>query len=248
MTAPIQLAMGWDPREEDAFEVAADSAHAFGDVIHGMEIRLSDMLKYGYTSRSLVHNNPHNLWDVPSAAPCATEFAISRFLTGMVALRAGCRGWVIFTDCDVVWLASPSELLALADPKYAIMCVQHDNATDDYASSNVPKMDGQLQTFYARKNWSSVMLWNLDHPGNLRLTDHMLEWMPGRDLHRFCWLKDEELGALPAEWNWLVGPQPMPTCPKLAHFTLGGPWLPGWRGQEHDDIWLAAREAFRARR
>jgi hypothetical protein len=29
-------------------------------------------------------------------------------------------------------------------------------------------MDGQAQTRYARKNWSSVMVFNCDHPANER--------------------------------------------------------------------------------
>lgn len=236
--------MGWDPREEEAFAVAHHSACNRGDVIHGREMRLADLLAQGVTRRELVRNGKHRLWDIPSAAPCATEFAISRFLVPKLA--QGFHQWAIFTDCDVVWLAPPSELLALADPRFALMCVQHDLSTDDYASVNIPKMDGQLQTIYARKNWSSVMLWNLEHPAHRRLTDYMLETMPGRDLHRFCWLEESEIGALPPEWNWLVGVQPVPDAPKLAHFTLGGPWLPGWERREHDDIWLAARAALRA--
>ena len=34
----------------------------------------------------------------------------------------------------------------------------------------------------ARKNWSSLVLWNMDHPGTKRLTLDMVNELPGRDL------------------------------------------------------------------
>ena len=58
---------------------------------------------------------------------------------------------------------------------------------------------------------------------------------------------DMLLGRLEPEWNWLVGVQPKPARPKIAHYTLGGPWLPAWEHREHDDIWLAAAQNLRAR-
>jgi hypothetical protein len=89
-----------------------------------------------------------------------------------------------------------------------------------------------------------VMLWNCDHPANQRLTLQDVNERPGRDLHRFYWLNDSEIGALPPEWNWLVGVQPKPAAPQIAHFTLGGPFTPGWKGAEHDEIWAEAEYAY----
>ncbi len=43
---------------------------------------------------------------------------------------------------------------------------------------------------YPRKLWSSVMLWNCEHPANRRLNLQMLNQWPGRDLHAFRWLAD----------------------------------------------------------
>ena len=63
---------------------------------------------------------------------------------------------------------------------------------------------------------------------------------PGRDLHAFYWLHDDEIGEIPMEWNWLVGVQPEPLNPCIAHFTLGGPWIEGREPQRHDDLWLEA--------
>jgi hypothetical protein len=85
-----------------------------------------------------------------------------------------------------------------------------------------------------------VMLWNCDHPANQRLSLQDVNERPGRDLHRFYWLNDDEIGSLPREWNWLVNVTEKPKNPCIAHFTLGGPFTPGWLKADHDLIWLQA--------
>jgi hypothetical protein len=127
-----------------------------------------------------------------------------------------------------------SHLFELADDRYAVMCVQH-----DHRPQATSKMDGQIQTSYARKNWSSVMLFNVEHPGNARLTVEMINRLPGRDLHRFCWLRDDEIGALPPEWNFLAGNGQAMANPALVHFTNGLPDVPGCEAQPFADDWRA---------
>jgi hypothetical protein len=168
------------------------------------------------------------LYDLISNAPCSTDFAISRFLVPILHQS----GWALFADSDVVFLRDVRELFDLADPAKAVMVVQHENGHEPGS-----KMDGQAQVLYARKNWSSVMLFNCDHPANERLTLHEVNARPGRWLHRFGWLADSEIGALPAEWNWLVGVQPRPRAPAIAHYTLGTPEL---GGTEEVDLWWRA--------
>ncbi len=67
------------------------------------------------------------------------------------------------------------------------------------------------------------MLINADHPANKRLTLDMVNTLPGRDLHRFCWLEDEDIGGLPVAWNYLVGERMPKVKPKLLHYTNGTP-------------------------
>jgi hypothetical protein len=45
---------------------------------------------------------------------------------------------------------------------------------------------------------------------------------PPAFLHRLQWLKDEDIGELPQDWNHLVGEHP-PASPSLYHYTLGIP-------------------------
>lgn len=252
---PLKVYIGWDPREVDAYEVAVRSIqrHA-GQAVQITPLMLKQLELHGLMRRPLrriprgrgmivregrierrVITGAQSLqmWDEISDAPMSTEFANSRFLTPLLAQT----GWAAFLDCDVVAMGDIAEVFEHADPDKAVMCVQHGKLEETGT-----KMDGQIQTAYKRKNWSSVMLFNCDHPKNRGLTLDLINGKPGRDLHRFCWLDDEDIGALPGEWNWLVNVQPRPASPKLAHFTLGGPWLPGWERQPHDDIWLGASQ------
>ena len=98
-------------------------------------------------------------------------------------------------------------------------------------------LDGQAQTQYERKNWSSVMVFNVDHPANAQLTPAMVNALPGRDLHRFCWLEDDQIGELAPEWNFLVGHTDPSVEPKIVHFTEGGPWMSGYENVAYADEW-----------
>lgn len=168
----------------------------------------------------------------------ATEFSFTRFLT---PLLNGYDGWALFIDCDMLFLESPDKLFELADDKYAIMCVKH-----NYNPKSTTKMDGKVQHLYPRKNWSSVMLFNCAHPSNKKLTQDVVNSATGSFLHQMQWLKDEEIGELPKEWNWLVGwyKEPEDGTPKLLHYTEGGPWFKGYEVCEYAGEWNAELSAL----
>lgn len=160
-----------------------------------------------------------------------TEFSITRFLTPWLG---GYRGWALFMDNDMVVLDDISKLFALADDRYAVMCVKH-----DYTPTSTIKLDSKPQTVYPRKNWSSVMLWNLDHPKNRCLTPDLVNEATGLYLHRFMWLDDDDIGELPVEWNWLVDwhAEVFEPMPKLLHFTEGGPYFRRSQNCGYADVW-----------
>ena len=220
----LRVYIGHELREQAAYDVAAETARSFGCEaipLYEERLRYNGILTRPKDTRG-------QMWDINSAAPQSTSFAIARFAVPMLAHS----GWALFVDCDVVFMRDPHELLKLADPRYAVMVVKHSHYPDEHV-----KMDNQQQTRYARKNWSSVALWNCDHLSNRRLNLQMLNQWPGRDLHGFYWLDDSEIGELPPEWNWLVDVQDKPVDPAIAHFTLGTPDMPGHEGSQHADIW-----------
>jgi hypothetical protein len=118
------------------------------------------------------------------------------------------------------------------DKSKAVYCVHHRH--DPIAAV---KMDGQAQTKYARKNWTSFIIFQCDHPANRRLTLDMINNLPGRDLHRLCWLEDNEIGELPPTWNWLAGHSDPSINPMVVHHTDGVPDMPGYENAPFAEEW-----------
>lgn len=228
---PLSVWIGFDEPHPEAFFVARESLRqrmGVGPRINGLV--LDDLRARGLYTRPTTRRMGR-LFDEISQHEMSTEFAISRFLVPLLARS----GWALFSDCDVLYRANPMQLfeqLEFAGSDKALFCVQH-----DHVPSSAVKMDDQKQAAYPRKNWSSVMLFNCDHPANRRLDLAMVNSLPGRDLHRFCWLQDSEIGALDPAWNFLVNESPPLANPKLVHFTLGGPWLEGFRNVPFADEW-----------
>lgn len=231
--------IGFDHREAQAFAVCRNSINRrLAQPIRTRGLVLSDLERVGAYQRPWEVRANGQLWDVISDAPMSTEFAITRFLTPILAKT----GWAVFMDCDVMARVSLARLFEKLDPRFALMCVKH-----DHRPTELVKMEGQAQTKYARKNWSSVMAFNCDHPANKALTHELVNKVPGRDLHRFCWLEDDLIGALDPEWNYLVGITKLDHEPKLVHFTLGVPFMAGYENCEYSDeyrreleLWAAA--------
>jgi hypothetical protein len=229
----MKVWLGFDPREADAYMVARHSVwkHS-GWQAHGLVLsELQDMGLYKRPVEYRVTSDGRRvMFDTLSDAAMSTQHANARFLVPYLAKE----GWAMFADCDILVRAPLYDLIEQLDPAKAVMCVQH-----DYTPAETVKMDGQTQASYGRKNWSSVMVFNCDHPANKRLTLEEVNTRAGRDLHRFCWLQDDEIGALGPEWNYLVGVSPK-VEPKIAHFTLGLPSMPGYENCEYADEWRNA--------
>jgi hypothetical protein len=226
----MKVYIGYDERERAAYEVACRTLWETSRIV-AQPIDAVKCAAQGLLTRTSDHRGGQD-YDLVSNAPKSTRFAVSRFLAPILCQS----GPALFCDCDVVFLSDVRDmLLHLRNEDHAVWVVKHNHRPTEQW-----KMVNQVQTAYPRKNWSSVMLFDCDHPANHRLTLWDVNHRPGRDLHAFYWLHDEEIGALDPAWNWLVGVQPKPAAPKIAHFTLGGPWLPGWKSAEHDDIWQEA--------
>lgn len=220
--------IGFDPREADAYLVTKTSIqkHLTQPVpIHA--IQLGAMRDQGFYERP-TEIREGRLWDVISGAPMSTEFAISRFLTPLLAKD----GLALFMDCDMLVRTNLVRLFDSIDRTKAVTCVKH-----HHVPKNLGKMDGQVQTFYKRKNWSSFMVFNCDHEANKRLNVEIINSVPGRDLHSFCWLNDDEIGELDASWNWLVGYSDTDIEPKVVHFTEGVPTMEGHEHDAYADEW-----------
>jgi hypothetical protein len=237
---PYAIYIGYDPSEDAAFAVARDSCRHLAILpipINGLF--LEDLIKlWGIYSREIQYRptaaDKPIMWDVPSDAPMSTQHANARFFVPYIS--GG--GWAMFTEGDVLFQADVTALFPTLDPNKAVYCVKH-----VHAPMNASKMDGQVQTSYSRKNWSSVMIFNCDHRANMPLYDlDFLNTTPGRDLHRFCWLQDDQIGELDQSWNYLVGHTDKSVDPKIIHWTDGVPNMPGFENAEYADMWRNWRD------
>lgn len=233
----VSIWIGFDPRESAEFAVARESVerHALKNwPIRGLV--LSRLREAGLYTRPMEIKqgvDGPEMWDVISGARQSTEHANSRFLVPHLAKE----GWAMFMDGDTMVCENLPPLFASLDYGKALYCVHH-----NYEPKNATKMDGQVQQSYGRKNWSSVLLFNCDHPANEKLTLEMVNTVPGRDLHRFCWLDDNHIGELNPKWNFLVGETSPDVVPSLIHWTNGTPAMKGYENVPFADDWRRARD------
>lgn len=235
--------IGWDPRETVAWQVAqASLLRNCGGHVLVHKLALQELRDRGLYRRPTTVREDGRLIDEVSRTAdydgsMSTEHACARFFLPYLLRHFVDASWVMFMDGDVLLRGDVCEaFMHCQDQSKALWCVQH-----QHKPARNTKMDGCVQTSYRRKNWSSVMILNMAHPAHRRLTLENLNTLPGRDLHAFYWLFDEEIGRLPHRWNYLVGyNKPIGgDSPKLVHFTEGLPNMPGYEACEYADEWWA---------
>ena len=220
--------VGYDSREDIAWQVCRHSmARHAGPDVTAHPLRQATLRELGLYTRPIDKN-------------ASTEFSLTRFLTPYLAAR---DGFSMFIDCDVLFTADVSGILAGLDPTKAIHVVKH-----DYSPANMVKMDGKTQHIYPRKNWSSMIVFNGAHPDVRALTPDVVNQAEPAFLHRFSWVKDEaHIGEVNLTWNFLEGEYPAPAePPKAIHFTNGGPWFEQWQNVAYGDLWRAERALYAA--
>jgi hypothetical protein len=167
----------------------------------------------------------------------STEFSFSRFLTPYLS---GFEGWSLFIDNDMVFLDDIANLWALRDERFAVQVVKH-----QHEPAEGTKFLGEKQTSYAKKNWSSVMLFN--NAKCRALTPEFVSSASGLQLHQFKWLgSDEEIGEIPHRWNHLVDYDPLLPVSEVSnlHYTSGGPYFEAFQDCDFAEAWTDARDSM----
>lgn len=231
----FEVFIGYDPRERDAWKVACASLQNKASrpvavrPIWRQQLELLGLYTRPHERRCGV------LWDVISGTPCSTEFSVARFGVPLLAQAHA----ALFVDVDFLFRGDVWELAEAFDPKYAAQVVKH-----LHKPAETEKMDGQVQRVYARKNWSSCVLWNTRHEANRLGAQERLNTWHRDALHGFHWLDPHEIGDLPDgdRWNWLEGHSTTPD-PKAVHYTRGTPDMKGYGGSAYAAEWFTYRDA-----
>lgn len=217
----IPLFVGYDPREAVAY-------HTFCQSVISRSSKPVACVPLSLTNLKQAYREEHT--------DGSNQFIYSRFL---VPYLMDYRGWALFADGDMVCLDDIARLWALRDERCSVMVVKH-----EYKTKYPIKYLGARNEDYPRKNWSSVVLWNCGSSWNRVLTPEAVRSSSGRFLHRFDWLPDNQIGALPATWNHLVGEEDEPVgVPSLLHYTVGTPCFNEYADFPMATFWHSEKDA-----
>jgi lipopolysaccharide biosynthesis glycosyltransferase len=235
----LTVFIGWDGREKVAYEVLKHSIEKHTTAkVRIIPLYHKELRRQGFFCRPWqIEAKTGNYRDLIDGKPFSTEFSHTRFL---IPELMGYKGWALFMDCDMIFnRCDIRDIFALKKDRYAAMCVKHKQNIQEKE-----KMDGSPQTTYFRKNWSSFVLINCGHESNRKLTKNVVNTADGSWLHQFSWLKEEEIGSLPDEYNWIEGTSRSNQHPKVIHYTLGGPWFAGYQDVAFTEDWWRYYESF----
>jgi len=236
----IHVFIGYDPREDAAAQVCKYSLQKHATVpvkVHMLHLKKLE--------------DDGILWR-PREKNASTQFTYSRFL---VPSLMNFQGTAVFCDCDFLWIDDVAKLVAEAKPHKGVYVVPHERY--GYKPKTNTKMDGKAQTFYPKKNWSSMMVFNCGHPRvRTNLTRKHVNQESMQYLHRLEWVNKKDIGYLTPEWNWLSGYyEEIDMRPKAIHYTDGGPWfddkdipeemgIDSWREVDYGELWLEYKKEW----
>ncbi len=226
MNNKLKIFIGWDSREAVAFDVCKYSIESRATIpVEIIKLDRRELIESGIYTRE---NDPL----------ASTEFTYSRFF---VPFLSNFSGQAVFCDCDFLWLCDAKEVLYQFDERYAVQVVQH-----DYWPTEQSKMDGKIQTNYPKKNWSSMILWNNEHPKNMTLVPQFLNQASGSTLHQFKWLKEKHIGNLPVKYNFLEdwNNRFEHGDPAIIHFTRGNVYFKDFQDVDYGEVWKREFESM----
>jgi hypothetical protein len=165
-------------------------------------------------------------------------FTASRFL---IPYLMGFSGRAMFVDgADMLMRGDVAELAKMHDDRFAVQVVQHAYTTRHPRKYLGTSMEAPNRD-YPRKNWASVMLINCAHPAWAWATYGAVREASMGRLLQFEWLDEEDIGALPSEWNRLVDEGQRVSGAKLLHWTAGIPAFPAYADAPGAAFWHAER-------
>ena len=213
MNDVVDIVVGFDQREAVAYHVFTQSVIEKSSIpVRFLPLNIN--LLSNYEEKHLDGSN---------------DFIYSRFLVPHIM---SFQGWAIYADGDMICLEDIKKLWDLRDSKFAVQVIKH-----DYKTKISNKYWGNKNENYPRKNWSSLILWNCEHASHKILTPEFIQKQTGAFLHRFNWIKDNEIGEISKKWNWLAMEYEEKKDINLIHYTIGTPCFKEYQNTSLSSYW-----------
>lgn len=161
------------------------------------------------------------------------------FTTARLLVPALCDfvGQAVFVDgSDMLCRADIAQIVKDADPFLPISVVKHDYHTRNPRKYRGSRMEADNED-YGRKGWIAVAVMNCWHMTWRKLSPDRVSDSEMLDLLQLKMFRDEQIGELPAEWNWKPDEQGWNPQAKIVHFTAGIPAFPAHAEVAHSDEW-----------
>ena len=245
----IHVFIGYDPTQDLAWDVCARSIKTTSSsFVNIIKLDALELRRKGLFDRTWQVEGDSGRWlDLKDGRPFSTTFAHSRFIVPEYARYLGIRGddVAIFVDSDFVFLDDIHKILADC-PKwrdFPVSVVKH-----NYTSTHKEKMVHAPQTNYPMKLWSSLMMFNLQHPKTY-IKRSQVNCEDGSWLHSFSWLSPSEIGNIPESWNFIPDHSEERIKQrdiKAIHFTEGTPLMAGYEHCRYAEVFnFNLRELYR---
>lgn len=247
----LQVFIGYDPREHDAYEVCRHSLiRRSSEPVNVTPLRQASLRASGHYWRAHTMVDGQRI-DSVDGTPFSTEFSFSRFLVPDLARRHNLHDPVLFVDCDFLYLGDIAELFDTFENQTgkAVGVVKH-----NYIPAAKRKMDNCIQVPYNRKLWSAMMLFRPWHPACLKLDANTVNTASGAYLHQLQWVDDSDIADIPEMWHWIPGASPTTSpslvnpAPKAIHYTEGGPWFADYKDVPFAKEWEDELKHYEATR
>lgn len=222
----MRIYIGYDSKQSDASRVCEHSIRK--------HFHVSEQYDIVHLKKDELKNQ--GIYFPQNRNPGSTEFSYTRFL---VPHLENYTGWAMFVDSDFLFTENLDSLFREVldvgrDTKSVYVC-KH----PEYVPREDKKFYGIKQEPLPMKNWSSLMIFNCEHPDTKKLTPISVSNKDPAWLHRFGWTDSKNIGSIDLKWNWLVGEHtPGDQLPSGIHFTNGGPFNEVY-GQDYEHIWYS---------
>lgn len=213
---PINLFVGYDPRERIGFHVFVHSLLERAT----RPVSITPLAQMGLASGS-------------------NAFTLSRFL---VPYLMGYTGHAIFLDgTDMMMFSDIAELDALYDDRKAVQVVMHPAYESQHERKYIGTEMECAQSNYERKNWGSAMLINASHPAWSGINPDTISAMKPLDLLQLNFIEDQDIGEIPPEWNVLIDEGQADAAAKIVHWSSGIPSFKHYGNARRSRDWFDAR-------